>query len=161
MSWLRPAEIYLAVDLDLAVDLSPQRNEIDPQQIRSPPFHVMTQDWPFFFVLCSAAGGTPDKKLLEKVGPIVFRLLFDWFSIDFRLCSDRHVAQIEGRCGAHPREIPGDFHVQNHEICIKNDEFCTNKWWNLYFKWWIPAPMIHELMTLFGGYRWVKMMNLY
>ena len=29
--------IYLAVDLDLAVDLSPQRHDIDPQRIRLPP----------------------------------------------------------------------------------------------------------------------------
>ena len=36
---LRPAATYLAVDLDLAVDLSPQRNDIDPQRIRSPPPH--------------------------------------------------------------------------------------------------------------------------
>ena len=34
---LSPAATYLAVDLDLAVDLSPQRNNIDPQRIRSPP----------------------------------------------------------------------------------------------------------------------------
>ena len=34
---MRPAAIYLAVDLDLAVDLSPQRNDIDPERIRSPP----------------------------------------------------------------------------------------------------------------------------
>ena len=30
-------QIYLGVDPDLAVDLSPQRNDVDPQRIRSPP----------------------------------------------------------------------------------------------------------------------------
>ena len=38
---LRPAVIYLAVGLDLAVDLRPQRNDIDPQQIRLPPSEGM------------------------------------------------------------------------------------------------------------------------
>ena len=38
---LTPAAVYLAEDLDLAVDLSPQRNDIDPQRIRSPPSHAL------------------------------------------------------------------------------------------------------------------------
>ena len=35
--------IYLAVGLDLVVDLSPQRNDIDPQRIRSPPSNLISR----------------------------------------------------------------------------------------------------------------------
>ena len=36
--------IYLVVDIDLAVDLSPQRNDIDPQRIMPPPSEWSLRD---------------------------------------------------------------------------------------------------------------------